>query len=505
MTVLTVVANFSVVMARMQFCRLKISALAFLVAWFMLSATAHAGTQELKPCRVPGIKTEVQCGVLSRALDPAQPAGVRIDVHYVVVPALARRKKPDPVFFLAGGPGQSAIKVAPMLLQQFARLNHRRDLVFVDQRGTGRSAPLLCEDLRHSTLAQQLDNGLREVSMAQCLVELKKLPYGDLRYFTTLLAMQDLDAVREKLGASQINLIGASYGTRAALEYMRQFPTALRRSVLDGVAPPDMVLPLSFSGDGQAALEALLLACEKESACQKLHPALRQHWGQLLASLPQTVPAKHPFSGRSESLSITREMVLGLIRGPLYWPPLASALPFAIDQAALGRWDALLGLGFSAQPPRAADLAMGMHFSVVCAEDFPRIKMSAEQQGRDFGDSLGRSYEHICADWPKADMPAKFYSIPGASSAVLLLSGGLDPVTPPRHAHRVAQALGAKAKHVVVAHAGHGIMTLPCMRDALPRFIDAEDDAQAAALDFACASRIPRPPVFVPVLQGGAP
>ena len=488
-----------------SFWRVIFSALALLFAFFLPSATAVAGAQDLKPCRVPGIKTEVQCGVLSRALDPAQAAGVRIDVHYVVVPALARRKKSDPVFFLAGGPGQSAIKVAPMLLQQFARLNNRRDLVFVDQRGTGRSAPLLCDDLRHATLAAQLDSGLREAAMAQCLAQLKKLPYGDLRYFTTLLAMQDLDAVREKLGAGKINLVGASYGTRAALEYLRQFPTTVRRTVIDGVAPPDMVLPLSFSGDGQAALEALLQACEKESACQKLHPALRQHWGQLLASLPQTVPAKHPFSGRSESLSITRDMVLGLIRGPLYWPPMASALPFAIDQAALGRWDALLGLGFSAQPPRAADLAMGMHFSVVCAEDFPRIKMSAEQPGRDFADSLGRSYERICTDWPRAELPAQFYSIPAASSAVLLLSGGLDPVTPPRHAQRVAQALGAKARHVLVAHAGHGVMTLPCLRDALPRFIDAEDDAQAAAVDLGCAGRIPRPPAFVPVLQGGAP
>ncbi len=482
-----------------------VAAALLLAAASLFGLTMRAGAQDLKPCRVPGIKTEVQCGVLSRALDPAQAAGVRIDVHYMVVPALARRKKSDPVFFLAGGPGQSAIKVAPMLLQQFARVNHRRDLVFVDQRGTGRSAPLLCEDLRLGTLAEQLDTGLREAAMAQCLAQLKKLPYGDLRYFTTLLAMQDLDAVREKLGAGKINLVGASYGTRAALEYLRQFPTALRRSVLDGVAPPDMVLPLSFSGDGQAALEALLLACEKESACQKLHPALRQRWEQLLASLPQTVRVNHPLSGRIESVTITRDMVLGLIQGPLYSPPLASTLPFAIDQAVTGHWDALLGLGFSAQPPRAADLAMGMHFSVVCAEDYPRIRMSADKPGRDFGDSLGRSYERICTEWPRADMPAEFYIIPPASSAVLLLSGGLDPATPPRHAQRVTQALGARAKHVVVANAGHGVMTLPCMRDALPRFIDAEDDAQAVAVDFGCAGRIPRPPVFVPALQGVAP
>ena len=476
-----------------------------LAACSLLGVTAQAGAQDLKPCRVPGIKTEVQCGVLSRALDPAQPAGVHIDVHYMVVPALARRKKPDPVFFLAGGPGQSAIKVAPMLLQQFARLNNRRDLVFVDQRGTGRSAPLLCDDLRQSSLAQQLDTGLREAAIAQCLVELKKLAYGDLRQFNTLLAMQDLDAVRQALGVSRINLIGASYGTRAALEYLRQFPAAVRRTVIDGVAPPDMVLPLSFSGDGQAALEALLIACEKEAACRKLHPALRHRWEQLLASLPLTVRVAHPVSGRVESLTITRAMVLGLIRGPLYSPPLASALPFAISQAALGRWDAMLGLAFTAQPARAGDLAMGMHFSVVCAEDVPRIAASVDRPGRDFGDDVVGSYQRICAEWPRGDLPAEFYTLAKASSAVLMLSGGLDPATPPRHAQRVAQALGPMARHVVVANAGHGVMALPCLRDALPRFIDAEDDSLAAAVDVSCAVRIPRPPVFVPVLQGVAP
>jgi pimeloyl-ACP methyl ester carboxylesterase len=476
-----------------------IAALVILAAAVLPQASAVAGTQALKPCRVVGIKTEVQCGVLSRALDPAQASGQQIDVHYMVVPALARRKRADPVFFLAGGPGQSAIKVAPVLLQQFSRLNNRRDLVFVDQRGTGRSAPLLCEDLRHGPMAGQLDSSMRDAAMAQCLAQLKKLPYGDLRHFTTVQAMQDLEAVREALGASRINLIAASYGTRAALDYMRQFPAAVRRSVLDGVAPPDMVLPLSVLADGQAALEALLLACEKELVCGKMHPKLRATWAQLLASLPQTVRLTQPLTGQVESLQMTREAVLSLVRLPLYTPLASSALPLAISEAALGHWEALIGLGFSADPSGAGDLAMGMHFSVICAEDFPRMKTVARAPVKDFGDDFARSYERICVDWPKAPMPAAFYTMPAASSPVLLLSGGVDPVTPPRHAARVAQALGAKAQQVVVANAGHGVMTLPCMRDVLLRFIDAEDDAQAAAVDSTCVRRVPRPNAFVPV------
>ncbi|MBP8184028.1 MAG: alpha/beta hydrolase, partial [Rhodoferax sp.] len=171
------------------------SLLALLAVWPAWAQTA------LKPCRVPGIATAVQCGVVQRALDPARAEGVSIDVHFVVVPALARRKLPDPVFLLAGGPGQSAIDVAPMVVKQMARLNNRRDLVFVDQRGTGRSAPLMCEQDRHASLAQQLDAERQDARLRQCLTALQKLPHGDLRFYTTTLAMQDVDAVRRAIGA----------------------------------------------------------------------------------------------------------------------------------------------------------------------------------------------------------------------------------------------------------------------------------------------------------------
>lgn len=453
----------------------------------------------LQPCRVPGIRTEVQCGVLQRALDPAQPSSARIDIHYVVVPALARRKLPDPVFLLAGGPGQSAISVAPMVVQQMSRLGNRRDLVFVDQRGTGKSAPLMCADDRTGSLAQQLDSQRRDVLLRQCLAELQKLPYGDLRYFTTTLAMQDVDAVRQALGATQVNLVGASYGTRAALEYMRQFPQAVRRSVIDGVAPTDMGLPTSASGDNQAVLEALLAACDSDATCQRRYPGLRADWAAVLARLPQDTVVAHPLTGDLQPVRITREAVLGSVRGPLYAPSLAAALPYAFQQAARGRFDALLGLSTMLGGRGPNRLAEGMHFSVVCAEDLASPGRAALPPGADFGDTFAELYQRVCSYWPRAVVPAAFYTVPNSSAPVLVLSGGLDPVTPPRHGERMAQALGAKARHVVVPNAGHGVMNLGCMRDVLFRFVDAPSDAVAAVVDVGCATNIPRPPVFVPV------
>ena len=470
-----------------------------LVAVMLCAPLGARADSVLQPCRVPGIRTEVQCGVLPRALDPAQPAGVKIDIHYVVVPALARRKLPDPVFLLAGGPGQSAISVAPMVLQQMSRLGNRRDLVFVDQRGTGKSAPLMCAEDRSPSLAQQIDPQRRETRLRQCLAQLQKLPYGDLRFFTTTLAMQDVDAVRQALGAAQINLVGASYGTRAALEYLRQFPQVVRRGVIDGVAPPDMALPSSASGDNQAVLDALLADCERDAACRHSYPSLRADWAAMLARLPQDTVVAHPLTGAVQTLRLTREAVLGAVRGPLYAPTLTAALPYAVQQAALGRFEALLGLGTMLGGRGPNRLAEGMHFSVVCAEDLPRPGDALPSPGPDFGDTFAELYQQACAYWPRGVVPAAFYSVPNSHAPVLVLSGGLDPVTPPRHGQRVAQALGATARHVVVAHAGHGVMNLVCMRDVLFRFIDAPDDAAAQAVDAGCAASMPRPPAFVPV------
>ncbi len=466
----------------------------------LASHAAHA--QPLKDCRVGGLSHSVQCGVLQRALDPARPDGPTIDIHFVVAPAMARRKLPDPVFVLAGGPGQSAIKVAPGMLALLSRLNNRRDIVFVDQRGTGRPAPLECADPQRESLAEQADPDRPFKRLLECQAALRKLPYiktaSDLGFFTTTLAMQDLNAVRQALGAERVNLIGASYGTRAALEYARQFPQAVRRSVIDGVAPPDMVLPASFSTDGQAAFDKLLADCEREPACVKAFPALRADWAALLTSLPRAVLATHPMTGLPERFTLTREMVLGAVRGPLYAPAVAAALPAAINAAAQGRFEALVGLASVTVPRKGAQLSIGMHFSVVCAEDLPLLAKAADAPGTDFGVDQATLYRRACADWPRGAVPAAFYSVPASATPVLLLSGGLDPATPPRHGERVAKLLGASALHVVVPNAGHGVMPLGCMRDVIYRFVDAAEDKDALAVDATCVKSIPRPPAFVP-------
>jgi len=472
-----------------------------------LSSATPAASVPLADCHVAGIRNGVLCGTLLRPLDPDHPGRATISIRYVVVPAMARRKFADPVFLLAGGPGQSAIAVAAATMPIFGRLNNRRDIVFVDQRGTGGSAPLLCADSEHETLAEQSDPDRPYRLALQCKAELLRLPYlraeADLGLFTTAIAVQDLDAVRRELGAERIDLVGASYGTRVALEYQRQFPNAVRRSVIDGVAPPDMALPVSFSTDNQAALDAVVAACAAEAACARDHPDLRARFAALLQSLPRRVKAAHPLSGRSEEFVLTRAMLLGAVRNALYVPALAAALPEALDAASRGEFAGLIGLSATFASRKATRLATGMHLSVVCAEDVPRLRESGDRPGADFGVEFARFYEKLCSAWPRGAVPAGFYAIVASAAPVLVLSGGLDPATPPRHGERVLRALGPKARHVVVANAGHGVLGIGCVRDVVFRFIDAVDDRDALAVDASCAAGVPRPPAFRPVAAEG--
>jgi pimeloyl-ACP methyl ester carboxylesterase len=217
--------------------------------------------------------------------------------------------------------------------------------------------------------------------------------------------------------------------------------------------------------------------------------------------LPRELQTQHPLTGRSERVTATPEALANLLRGPLYAPALAAALPAAMEAAIGGRLESLLALtlavgGGNRRP--VDDMAQGMHFSVICAEDAPRMQGAGSAPGADIGTSFADLYRDVCAGWPRGDVPAAFYTLPSVAAPTLVLSGGLDPVTPPRHGERVAAALGARARHVVVPNAGHGVLGIGCMRDVLFRFIDAADDADAQKVDAACVTTIPRPPMFAP-------
>ncbi|MCS7101652.1 MAG: alpha/beta hydrolase, partial [Burkholderiaceae bacterium] len=461
----------------------------------LLGASLGATAADLQGCRLPRIAQEVRCGQVEVAENPRAPDGRRLRIQFAVVPALAKNKAPDPLFVLAGGPGQSARQVAGAMLPVLARVNARHDLVFVDQRGTGGSHPLTCPQPKVEPLASSLDPRRQLEALRACVAALP----ADTRHYATWLAARDFDAVREALGAAQINLWGASYGSRLALEYLRQFPQRVRSVVLDGVAPPDMALPASFAVDAEASLSALLAACERDTACRARHPRLAQRLDGLFGRLTQAplpITVAHPLTGEPQAFALTRDMLAAALRVPLYAPTLAALLPHAIERAAQQDFAPLLALPVAAAADEAARVAIVQHYAVICAEDLPRIDAAARRAAAAtrFGTTLLQQYEAACARVPHGPAPPEFYALSGAAVPVLLLSGALDPVTPPRHGERVARAL-ANARHLVAPHLAHGISAHGCGPELIARFVR---QAHFDGIDGACLQRLPAPPFFVP-------
>ncbi len=456
---------------------------------------AVANVQALAPCRLPGIESQLMCGTVDRALDESKPQGKRINVKFAVLPSVARNKLPDPVILFAGGPGQSGLKLGSTASALFARLKNRRDVIVFDQRGVGQSMGLGCASDPRESLSTASDMGRLSADMVACKTKLKAkhgLSEEHFTHFTTIESSRDVDAIRAALGVEQFNLVGGSYGTRAALDYQRQFPTRVRRMVLDGVAPPDMVLPPATETDAQAALDAVFKACEARPACNARYPKLSDALKTALDRLPISHEVVHPVTLQREKVTLTRAGMTNAIRLPMYSPAHAQALPFAITQAAAGDFGPWLGLGGS-MGSGTSEMAWGMHFSVICAEDFPRIDSVAASTSPVFAGVFTKLYRDVCAQWPQAAVAPEFFQIKVATQPVLVFSGGADPVTPSRHGERVTKALGPLARHVVVSEAGHGIMAVGCARDVIFQFVNAKTDDAALAVDAQCLSKIPRP------------
>jgi pimeloyl-ACP methyl ester carboxylesterase len=470
-----------------------------LAALLLALAAAGASAIELAPCRLPGVPQEIRCGQLEVPEDRQAGNGRRLRIAFAVVPALAKNKAPDPVFVLAGGPGQAAQGIAALVMPVLAQVNARRDLVFVDQRGTGRSNALTCPEPAHAQrLAEAFDTRRQIDELVACLRRLE----ADPRHYGTWIATHDLEAVREALGAQRINLWGASYGTRVALDYLRQFPQRVRSATLDGVAPPDMALPASFGVDADAALDALAAACARDARCGARHPALSRQIDAVLArfgSAPMTVRITHPLTGELEAVSLTREAVAAALRAPLYVPTLAALLPHAIERAAREDFAPLAAMLASATGNEATKLAWGMHFAVVCAEDMPRVDAAARSRvaATRFGTGFLDLYAYACARVPHTPAPPAFYELPATEAPVLILSGGADPVTPPHHGTRVAHRL-RNARHLVAPNLGHGVSHHGCAPELIARFIR---QAGFGGIDGGCLERLPAPPFFLPPTQ----
>ncbi len=448
----------------------------------------------LKPCATADGPVDAYCGTLTVFENRDTREGRTIDLKIIVLPALVTTPQPDPLFFLAGGPGQGAAEMARPLRELFRRVQADRDIVLVDQRGTGKSNPLDCKSDADSLASLNEPVETAMTRLRRCAESLD----ADLRLYTTTIAMDDLNDVREYLGYDQINIYGGSYGTRAALVYLRQHEPTVRAVILDGVAPPDMRLPLFFARDAQRALDRLLADCEANEACRTKFPQLATRLRTLVTALdasPVKVRLTHPRTGVAEDVSVNGEFVVNVLFGALYSPLTSTLLPELIARAERHDFQSLLALAM-ANEGAARNMAIGMQMSVVYAEDYPRIteaQIEHEAKQTVFGTHLLASRMKICEFWPKGDVAPSYYEPVKSNVPVLVLSGDLDPVTPPEWGESVLPHL-PNSRHIVVPATGHGAISTGCGLRILQAFVRtaAFDD-----LDTGCLDVLERPPFFL--------
>jgi pimeloyl-ACP methyl ester carboxylesterase len=310
-----------------------------------------------------------------------------------------------------------------------------------------------------------------------------------LSAYTTEAAARDIEQVRQALGYGKVNVWGGSYGTRLAQAYARLYPASVRALALDGVAAPEQVIPAG-GRDGQAALDKLFAQCERDAGCRKAYPRLRAEFDGLAAKVAQGVKLSlpDPRTARQVELTITSARFLGTIHNMLYNPADARRLPFIVHTAAQGNW-----APFVARQNAATDfsseghVSLLLHLAVVCAEDVPRMTPQlAAADAAVLTSPLAKRLPPLCQ---ASGVPAVPFREPAIIEApALLLSGALDPVTPP---HRAASAASRmpKAQQVVVDNAGHGVSQLGCAPRVLRAFLDRPHDK----VDARCLSDLPAP------------
>jgi len=482
--------------------RMVFQSLVLLVVGAMMLLTSCASWQKtsaidrLKPCLTAEGPTDGYCGTMDVWEDREAGAGRKIALKIIVLPGLKQNSAADPLFFLAGGPGQGAAALATMIRERFRSVQTDRDIVLVDQRGTGKSGALECKPDKDEEKSE--DVAFAVDRLRACLASYTGK--ADVTKYTTTIAMDDLDQVRSYLGYSKINLYGGSYGTRAALVYSRRHAAHTRAVILDGVAPTDMRLPLYMARDGQRALELLFRDCEKDKACQARFPGLRAKFSGLIERLtakPQKVRYVHPRTGEEKEMDAKRALVTSMIFTTLYQPTMAALVPLLIEQADKGNFSGILALG-AAMDSGDGDggIAQGMHFSVVCSEDFTRIEpgvVEKETAGTFMGKDMAEMRMKICGFWPKGKVEAEYFKETPSDLPALILSGELDPVTPPSWGEGVARQW-KNSKHIVVPGTGHGTMGAGCVMKLITKFLQ---DGSVAQLDAGCVSKVERPPFFL--------
>ena len=465
------------------------------VGSLLLGAHSPLAAVDFEPCVLTAIgersESAAECAMLEVPLDPGSPDGERIELFVARISALAGTPEPDPFTLIAGGPGQASTTFYAQTKWAFTRIRRTRDIVLVDQRGTGLSTPLRCENIERDEVF--LDSATFSRLGAECVDGLSHDP----AFFTTSAAVRDLELMRETLGYPSLNIYGISYGTRVAQHYLKRYPKHARTVILDGVVPPSLAIGPGAAIDAQRALDRLLARCAATPACVEQYPDLGDHLRELLTRLkesPPTIAVPHPRTGVPTTLTLTDHLAAGIVRLLTYSPQTAALIPILVRAAAEGDYGPLAAQVLMVGEDVHGAISYGMHFAVVCTEDVPfwgRVDRAALEETF-LGPVQIDALEQICESWPRGYIDDDFASPLETAVPVILLSGEDDPVTPPSYAEMSVGGL-TNYRHVTLPHQAHGQLTTGCVPRLSAAFVDSADPT---VFDDPCLEAVDGFPIF---------
>ncbi|HKG59774.1 MAG TPA: alpha/beta hydrolase [Pyrinomonadaceae bacterium] len=470
-------------------------AIALIITLQSASAVRQNGSKVvLNDCEIRGV-AKAKCGTYEVYENRATKKGRKISLKIVLIPATGDKREPEPLVYFAGGPGGSATEDASGIAQAFPRILAHRDLLFVDQRGTGGSHPLDCKFYDASDLQTYLGHFFPLDDVRKCREQLET--NSDLKLYITTIAADDMDEVREALGYERLNLFGGSYGTRAALTYLKRHPQHVRAALLQGVSPTYHFMPSDFPQQTERALQGVLSECLADKACSEAFPNIKEETKSVLAQLikgPVEIEIQKPKSNDRVKVKLSRNLAAEAIRYMLYSPVPASRVPLVLHLASQGNYVPLAQTAIRYRMNLVAGGANGMYLSVTCAEDLPWIKAGEGERmaaNTFLGDYRLRQQREACTLWPRAEIERDYAQPVKSDVPVLILTGEWDPVTPPSNAERAAKTL-TNSLNIVVPSGAHGLDGLEgmdCIDNLIVEFIES---GSSKGLNTECVKMIHR-------------
>ena len=468
---------------------------AFATLDFATAVTASSPVS-LKPCHVEGIKEELRCSVYNVFENRQTRKGRTLPLKIILIPA--RHPHPDhgPIFFMAGGPGETATELAPFLIESGDADDH--DVVIVDERGTGDGHRLDCPSpFSDDNLEGYLKGPFDPAAARVCREELERR--YDLTQYTTPNFADDIDEVRAAMGYDKINIAAGSFGTYAAQVYMRRHGKKVRSAYLTSLVTLSNRVPLYHAHGAQQGLDRLFKDCDEDTACHAAYPRLREDFAAVLNTVrerPVATSVRHPVSGKPTTIHLTERAFADAVRVMMYRSNRAREVPFLVAQALAGDFSPFAEAAVRASRDIYSGARMGLHYAITCTEFVSRIRpeeVEPATRGSFLGSWRVRDQMAACKEWPKTNLPEDHFEPFHSEVPAVLVSGATDPASPPNWGDEMKSFM-PNAIHLVVPGGGHTPEN-GCIRSIKHELFRT---GATKALDASCIAKVQPEPFKLP-------